>query len=84
MRSERTDGELTRLDWFSVEEMRGLDLPGITRVVIEDLADRLALGLPGGPDTPVPFYFYRSGTFERVLLKAEGTSSTMPIPDISD
>ena len=67
-RVEVTDGELSGIDWFNFDDMRSLDLPGITRVVIEDLADRLKAGLPGPPDAPVPFYFQRNGTSERVLL----------------
>jgi 8-oxo-dGTP pyrophosphatase MutT (NUDIX family) len=65
-RVDVTDGELSRLDWFSIDEMRSLDLPGITRVVIEDLSDRLAGG--SGAAEAVPFYFYRNGAFERELL----------------
>jgi 8-oxo-dGTP pyrophosphatase MutT (NUDIX family) len=71
LRTERTDGELSRLDWFSLEEMRALDLPGITRVIVEDLAERLGAGFPGSANAPVPFYFQRKGTSERLLLKAE-------------
>lgn len=64
-RIDVTDGELSRIDWFAIEEMRSLDLPGITRVVIEDLADRLAGGTSAAG---VPFYFHRNGAFERVVL----------------
>jgi 8-oxo-dGTP pyrophosphatase MutT (NUDIX family) len=67
-RIEVLDGELSSLDWFSFDAMRELDLPGITRVVIEDLAERLRAGLPGPAETPVPFYFHRGGSFERALL----------------
>ncbi len=67
-RVEIPDGELSELDWFSLDDMRSLDLPGITRVVIEDLADWMAAGLPRARDLPVPFYFHRNGTFERVML----------------
>ncbi len=72
-RIEVTDGELSSLDWFTLDDMRALDLPGITRVVIEDLVDRLRVGLPGPPDTPVPFYFHKGGTFERIMLSEAGT-----------
>lgn len=68
-RIEIPEGELTELDWFTLEDMRSLDLPGITRVVIEDLADWLAAGLPRARSLPVPFYFHRNGTFERTLLQ---------------
>ncbi|MGQ0671354.1 MAG: NUDIX hydrolase [Hyphomicrobium sp.] len=67
-RVDATDGELSSLDWFTLADMQGLDLPGITRVVVEDLAERLAHGLPGPSDLPVPFYFNRGSTFERMLL----------------
>ncbi len=62
------DGELESLDWFSFDEARALDLPAITRVVIEDLADRIKTGAIDAPAAPVPFYFHRSGAFERLLL----------------
>lgn len=67
-RIEIPDGELSALDWFTLDDMRALDLPGITRVVIEDLADWLAAGLPRARELPVPFYFHRNGSFERVML----------------
>lgn len=59
------DDELTDLNWFTVEEIRGLDLPAITRVVIEDLCDHLKAG---AADLPVPFYHHRAGSFRRELL----------------
>ena len=64
------DGELSALDWFTLDDMRALDLPGITRVVIEDLADWLKVGLPKARELPVPFYFHKNGGFERALLKS--------------
>lgn len=67
-RIDTLDGELSELDWFTFDDIRALDLPGITRVVVEDLWDRLERGLPGADDTPVPFYFQRNGVAERVLL----------------
>jgi 8-oxo-dGTP pyrophosphatase MutT (NUDIX family) len=72
-----TDGELESLEWFTIEEMRGLELPTITRVVVEDLADRLKLGIPGSADVPVPFYFQRHGLHERVLLRQAGETAAM-------
>lgn len=71
------DGELSSLDWFTFEQVRTLDLPSITRVVLEDLADRLTVGWSPAHDVPVPFYNNRNGTFRRVLLTADqaGTSS---------
>lgn len=68
------DGELSSLDWFSFEQVRHLDLPGITRVVLEDLADRLKLGWTVAHDVPVPFYNNRNGTFRRMLLTPSGAA----------
>lgn len=75
-RVEVTDGELSGLDWFNLDDMRSLDLPGITRVVIEDLADWLAAGFPQARRLPVPFYFHKNGTFERSLLRPADAPTT--------
>lgn len=64
---EARDEELSSLDWFTIEEIRTLDLPAITRVVIEDLWDRLQAGRTAA-DLPVPFYHHRNGSFRRELL----------------
>jgi len=74
-RIETRDGELSDLDWFTFDDIRALDLPGITRVVVEDLHDRLRAGLPGREDAPVPFYFQRNGVAERVLLTIGAASA---------
>ncbi len=70
LRTEIIDGELSSLDWFSFDEMRALDLPAITRVVLEDLIDRLKLDLEGFPATEaaVPFYRHKNGASRRQLL----------------
>lgn len=61
------DSELTTLDWFTLDEARRLNLPSITRAVVEDLADRLALGL-AERTAPVPYYYFRNGSFHRELI----------------
>jgi len=48
------DAELVELVWVSLSEARALDLPAITRIVIDDLARRMDEGLER--DLPVPFY----------------------------
>ncbi len=63
------DGELVDLSWFTVAEIRALDLPGITRLVIDDVAVLLAQDNRAvGPDPCVPFYFHRHGRFQRTLV----------------
>lgn len=70
------DGELSSLDWFTFDQIRALDLPSITRVVLEDLADRLKVGWSPATDVPVPFYNNRNGTFRRILLTAESVATS--------
>jgi 8-oxo-dGTP pyrophosphatase MutT (NUDIX family) len=69
LRAAPKDDELRDLDWFTIDEIRRLDIPNITRAVVEDLSEHLS----AGPDTrarwPVPFYFFASGTFERMLVR---------------
>jgi 8-oxo-dGTP pyrophosphatase MutT (NUDIX family) len=62
------DGELSGLDWMSLEAARALDIPNITRVVLEDLGEQLADGTLGDGTRPVPFYYQRNGTFYRDLI----------------
>lgn len=66
-RTTPPDSELNSLDWFTLDEARTLDLPSITRAVMEDLADRLAAG-PTSAALPVPFYYFRNGSFRRELI----------------
>jgi 8-oxo-dGTP pyrophosphatase MutT (NUDIX family) len=62
------DGELSDLEWHSIEQARTLDLPNITRVVLEDLGERIAAGALHKSDVPVPFYHRRNGNFHRDLI----------------
>jgi 8-oxo-dGTP pyrophosphatase MutT (NUDIX family) len=62
------DGELSDLEWHSLEQARALDLPNITRVVLEDLGERIAAGALHKCDVPVPFYHRRNGNFHRDLI----------------
>ncbi len=59
--------ELQSLDWFSLDEARTLELPSITRAVLEDLSERLDAGL-SARSYPVPFYYFRNGSFRRELI----------------
>jgi 8-oxo-dGTP pyrophosphatase MutT (NUDIX family) len=67
-RATVADGELSELEWHSIEQARALDLPNITRVVLEDLGERIAAGALQKCDVPVPFYHRRNGNFHRDLI----------------
>lgn len=62
------DDELSDVGWYTIAETADVDLPPITRVIIEDLGDRLKAGPLGPMNAPVPFYHQRNGTFMRELL----------------
>ena len=60
--------ELSDLEWHSIAQARSLELPNITRVVLEDLGERIAAGALHTSDMPVPFYHRRNGAFRRDLI----------------
>lgn len=60
------DAELVELVWMPIKEARGLDLPTITGVVLEELEMRISAGLRH--DLPVPFYQMLHRRFVRELL----------------
>ena len=49
-------GELDELAWVELSETLALDLPNITRFVVQELALRLE-----HPDRPAPFVSFRRG-----------------------
>ena len=61
------DGELLDLGWFTFSQARRLDLPNITRLILDDVAhgpDR-AVGAQHGW---VPFYFQANSGYQRTLI----------------
>ncbi len=66
--TDRRDGELSALQWLTLEETADFDLPGITRVILEDLSERLAEGMLSLQDEPVPYYYFLNGSFRRELI----------------
>ena len=52
-------GELLRLHWVSFRDAAGLSLPGITRIVLDEVERRLKDGQQ--PEDPGPFVFFRRG-----------------------
>lgn len=68
------DGELLDLDWFTVDDARKLDLPSITRLVLDDVSQRLQS--PPQKDvrgSGLPFYYEDACGLQRTLI-----SCTMP------
>jgi 8-oxo-dGTP pyrophosphatase MutT (NUDIX family) len=59
-------GEFDDLVWVPLTEARDLDLPTITRVVLDELEKQTAVGLR--TDQAVPFYRMLGGKFTRVML----------------
>jgi 8-oxo-dGTP pyrophosphatase MutT (NUDIX family) len=60
------DAELVELAWLDITATPTLDLPVITKVVLQELAARIAAGFE--PELPVPFYYERNGRFVREQL----------------
>ncbi|MGQ3674624.1 NUDIX hydrolase [Xanthobacter sp. TB0139] len=60
------DSEFVDLRWLTFAETEAMELPTVTRVVIEELAARLEAGFHAR--LPVPSYAMRHGRFVRTLL----------------
>jgi 8-oxo-dGTP pyrophosphatase MutT (NUDIX family) len=73
-RMASTDGELSDLNWLTLAETRGLDLPNITRRVVDDVADLLSGSCQPQSPRPIPFYFQRYGVSHRALLSHKAGS----------
>lgn len=67
-RATRVDGELLDIDWFTLDQARSLQLPSITRHVLDDVASLLNLAPHERAAVDVPFYLHRHGRFERRIL----------------
>lgn len=68
-RTEPRDDELSDVDWYPADNLRGLDMPDITRAIIGDLSEHLSGTAQAQAAWPAPFYYFKGGTFERVLLR---------------
>lgn len=68
-RLDISDGELSGIEWVTVDQARELDLPPITRAILEDLLDRLAGGRLDDGTSPIPYYHHKNGSFLRDLLR---------------
>jgi 8-oxo-dGTP pyrophosphatase MutT (NUDIX family) len=60
------EAELIELIWLPITDAQKLDMPTITRVVLEELQARIAAGY--GPELPVPLYRMPHRKFVREVL----------------
>jgi 8-oxo-dGTP pyrophosphatase MutT (NUDIX family) len=60
------EAELVELVWLPITDAQHLDMPTITRVVLEELQARIAAGYD--PALPVPFYRMLNRKFRREVL----------------
>lgn len=60
------EAELVETTWVDLDEAQKLDLPSITKVILEELERRLDEGFRH--ELPVPFYYERRRKFQRELI----------------
>ena len=66
------DGELLDLGWFTLAEVRGLDLPNITRLIVDDVASLVDQAPAPASGTLIPFYFQDVDGYQRTLIDGRG------------
>lgn len=62
------DGELRGLDWFTLDAANALDVPLITRLVLQEFAAKRSSTASSAPVETVPLYTYADGTFQRTMV----------------
>lgn len=62
-------GELQGLHWVTMADARDLDLPNITRVVLDEIDERMRLREAEQKQRPVPFIYFRRGNPVRDTIK---------------
>ncbi|MFA5955852.1 NUDIX hydrolase [Hyphomicrobium sp.] len=67
-----TDGELLDIGWFTLPKAGKLDLPNITRLVLDDVASVFRATRDFGDTVePLPFYYSDGSTFRRDLISCK-------------
>lgn len=69
------DDELSELDWFDFRSLAALDVPSITRVVIQELQSLVKDGLKPAADRRVPFHFEHNDVMHRAELSLPAARS---------
>jgi len=67
-RADPDNDELLDLHWLPFGKALELDLPIITKVVLEELREKLHGGKLPSPEQGVPYYYMRNGVFRREML----------------
>ncbi|WP_420391732.1 NUDIX hydrolase [Acuticoccus sp.] len=62
------DAELEEIAWVPLKEARELEIPAVTHIVLDTLAERLADDPSLPPDRPVPYYRFQNKQRARVDL----------------
>ena len=57
------------LHWLTLKDARDLDLPNITRVVLDEIEERLKQTIAAQTRRPVPFIHFRNGSAIRDEIK---------------
>lgn len=72
------DGELLDLNWFTLKDARKLDLPNITRLVLDDVSARLENTSQATDFTgrDLPFYYADACGFQRTLISCTRAQRT--------
>lgn len=71
------DDELSAIGWFTIGELRDLDVAPITRLLVGDLTAWMALGPAERTLWSVPHYTFRGQRFRRTLLIPNGTQARL-------
>ncbi|MEL6750680.1 MAG: NUDIX hydrolase [Pseudomonadota bacterium] len=61
-------GELEDLHWLTIEQAHDLELPVITKTILNELSERLKADPDLSPATEIPFHHMKNGTFQRDLI----------------
>jgi 8-oxo-dGTP pyrophosphatase MutT (NUDIX family) len=61
------DGELLDIGWFTIPQVLNLDLPVITRLIVDDVATKIS-SPPSAEALLIPFYFQAVEGYRRALI----------------
>lgn len=61
-------GELDNIEWLTLTEASDIDLPRITRVILNDILAGIKKETLFDKEEPVPFYYTQNGQFHREII----------------